>query len=150
MSGRDLIFAALRSVFWYKSRWLYHSSRYQFFGNDGVIGESKTLFAGFLLMHKCQLPLHVVIFEFRALLSIKLSASKRFSILGVSQKCSQGWSSLSIESSKSERGQFIPLLPRFSSMSRTCFFSSWLDICLSVTIFLFSRSYEKTNDLYRK
>ena len=88
----------------------------------------------------------VVSCEFQALLLIKLSVSKRVSILGVSQKCSQHWSSLLIKSSESKRGQFIPLFPRFSSMSRTCFFSCWLEICLSATIFLFSRSYKITND----
>ena len=123
MSGRALFSAALRSAFSYKSRWLYHSSRYQFLGNDGVTGESKTFLTGLLLMRKGRLPLRVTSFESRALLSIKSSASKRLIMSVESQKCSQRWSSLFIESSESERGQFIPPFPRLLSMSRTCFFS---------------------------
>ena len=146
MSGRALFFAALMSILSYKSRWLYHSSRYQFLGNDGVTGESKTLLTGLLLMRKGRLPLLVINFEAWALLSIESSTSKRLIISVESQKCSQGWSSLSIESSESDRGQFIPLFPRFSSMFRTCSFSCWSGIYLSATLFLFSRSYEITDD----
>ena len=103
MLGRALIFAALRLVWW-----LYHSSWYQFFGNDGVTGESRIFLTGLLLMRKGWLPLCVVSFEFQALFPIELSASKRIGILGVSQKCSQHWSSLSTETSESKRGEFIP------------------------------------------
>lgn len=146
MSGRDSISAALRSDFWYKSRWLYHSSRYQFFGNDRVADESKTLLAGLLLMRKGRLPLRVLSLEFIALFSIKSSTSKRLSISVESQKCSQRWSSLSTESSQSERGEFIPPFPRLSSMLRTCSFSCWSEIYFSATFFLLSRSYEITDD----
>jgi hypothetical protein len=141
-----LFSAALRSVFSYKSRWLYHCSRYQFPGNNGVTGESKTRLTGLLLMRKGRLPLRVMIFESRALLSIKSSASKRLIISVEIQKWSQRWSSLFIESSESERGQFIPPFPRLLSMSRTWFFSCWSEIYLSATLFLFSRSYEITDD----
>ena len=146
MSGRALIFAALRSVFWYKSRRSYHSSRYQFFGNNGVTGESKILLAGLLLMRKGRLPFRVMNLEFLALFSVRSSTSKRLSISIEIQKCSHRWSSLSVESSESERGQFIPPFPRLSSMSRTCSFSCWSEIYPSATFFLFSRSYEITGD----